>query len=405
MSQIPELLSPAGSLEKLKVSVLYGTDAVYVGGPNFGLRAASENLSEGELVEGVDFAHRHDAKVFVVLNGFLHDQDLPRLSRFCHFLQSIAVDAVICSDLGAMTTVQASSDLPIHLSTQASCLNSYSAKLWQKMGVSRIILGREVSLAEARAIKERVSGLEIELFIHGSMCTSYSGNCVISNYTAGRDSNRGGCAHSCRFQYTLEHKGHREQSLFMSSKDLRGIELLGQYIQAGVDSVKIEGRMKGPIYTATATKVYREALDYWGRGGGNGPELSFQLQQWQEELESFSHRDYTTASLQAPAGPDSIYNDREELRKRSYDVVGTVVAMRGEEAIISVKNAFTAESKLEALPFKGPPIPLPPQGMKSLGGKPITLARPSSLVRLPTSPIVSGQRGVERWNMVRKPCQ
>ena len=391
MSQIPELLSPAGSLEKLKVSVLYGADAVYVGGLAFGLRAASKNLTHEELAIGVDFAHKRGAKVFVVLNAFLHDEDLSPLAKFCRFLQSISVDAVICSDLGVITTVRENCDIPIHLSTQASCLNVASGRLWRRMGVARLILGREVSLTGAQKIKIQ-TGLEVELFIHGSLCMSYSGNCVISNYTAGRDSNRGGCAHSCRFQYSLKHESKEESSFFMSSKDLQGLTVLKKYIDSSIDSVKIEGRMKGPIYTATVTKVYREALDAWKQGG------PWDWEEWQGELESFAHRDYTLASLITPADSTSVFNQREELRRRTHEVLGTVVSSNGKEAIVSVKNTFMANSEIEILPFKGAPISLSRPIIKSLGGLPLSKAFPSTLVRLPVVP------GVETWNMVRKRC-
>ena len=392
MSQIPELLSPAGSLEKLQVAVLYGADAVYCAGLDFGLRAASDNLSRGELVAGVDFAHARGAKVFVVLNAFLHDQDFSGLGDFCRFLATIGVDGVICSDLGVMTTVGRSSQLPIHLSTQASCLNSASGRLWRRMGVRRLILGREVSLQEARAIKQQ-TGLEVELFVHGSLCTSYSGNCVISNYTAGRDSNRGGCAHSCRFAYTLEQGSRREQSFFMSSRDLQGLEVLDRYIDAGIDSIKIEGRMKGPIYVATATKVYREALDTWRNG---------QPQRWQEwrgELASFAHRDYTTASLLGTDRTANVFERREQLRHRTHQVLGTVLATAGGEAIISVKHPFDGRQAVEILPFTGPVLKVPSDSLKSLEGESIAVARQSALVRLP-----AGDKAAV-WNMVRGRCQ
>ena len=197
--RIPELLAPAGSLDKLKVAVSYGANAVYFGGLKFGLRSAADNFTEQELIEGVEFAHSHGSLVYVVLNGFLHDKDLEDLPEFIKFLESLKIDAVIVSDLGVIETVKKHTNLEVHLSTQASCLNSYSAKLWKKMGVSRIVLGREVSIEEAKKIKE-VADIEIEMFVHGSMCMAYSGNCTISNYTQGRDSNRGGCRYGdeCR---------------------------------------------------------------------------------------------------------------------------------------------------------------------------------------------------------------
>ena len=191
MRTASEILAPAGNLEKLKVAVLYGADAVYIGGQKYGLREASENFTYDEIREGVEFAHQHQSKVFVVLNGFLHDSDLETLPEFLSFLENVGVDAVIVSDLGVIATVRKFSNLEIHLSTQASCLNVEAAKFWKDQGVKRVVLGREVSIPEAALIK-RESGLEVELFIHGSMCMAYSGNCVISNYTQGRDSNRGG---------------------------------------------------------------------------------------------------------------------------------------------------------------------------------------------------------------------
>jgi putative protease len=235
----PELLSPAGSLEKLKVAVLYGANAVYLGGQKFGLRQASDNFTTEELIEGVEFAHSRGSLVYVVLNSFLHDKDLSELPEFLSLLSELKVDAVIVSDLGVIETVKKHSNLVIHLSTQASCLNTEAAKLWKSMGVQRIVLGREVTIKEACEIK-KATGLEIEMFVHGSMCMAYSGNCVISNYTQGRDSNRGGCAHSCRFEYSIEFDKQNNEAMkayFMSSKDLEGIRLLPEFIAAGIDSL------------------------------------------------------------------------------------------------------------------------------------------------------------------------
>jgi putative protease len=242
---LPEILAPAGSLDKLKVAVLYGANAVYVGGQKFGLRTAAENFTPDELREGISFAHERGAKVYVVLNSFLHDKDLQELPDFVNFLGEVGADAVIVSDLGVVRTVRSLSNIPVHISTQASTLNVEAAKLWKKAGASRIVLGREVSVKEAGKIK-REAGIEIEMFIHGSMCMAYSGNCVISNFTQGRDSNRGGCAHSCRFEYSLEGLDtlEKKKAYFMSSKDLEGLRVLPQFIEEGIDSLKIEGRMK-----------------------------------------------------------------------------------------------------------------------------------------------------------------
>ena len=185
-----ELLAPAGNLNKLKIAVLYGADAVYLAGPKYGLRGASDNFSDTELCEGIQFAHQNNCKTYVTLNAFLHDKELEELPDYVSFLEQSKVDAVIVSDLGVMTVVQQHSKLSIHLSTQASCLNLHAAKAWKRLGAKRLVLGREVSLEEAGKIR-KASGIEVELFVHGAMCTAYSGNCTISNYSSGRDSNRG----------------------------------------------------------------------------------------------------------------------------------------------------------------------------------------------------------------------
>ncbi|MBT4790082.1 MAG: U32 family peptidase, partial [Halobacteriovoraceae bacterium] len=321
---VPELLIPAGNLDKLKVAISYGANAVYLGGLKFGLRSAADNFTKDELLEGVNFAHAKGSLVYVVLNGFLHDSDLIELIDFIKYLEKLKVDAVIVSDLGVIETVKAHTNLEIHLSTQASCLNTYSAKLWKKMGVTRIVLGREVSIAQAREIKQ-AADIEIEMFIHGSMCMAYSGNCVISNFTQGRDSNRGGCAHSCRFEYSLDYNQselERKKTYFMSSKDLNGLKVLEQFIEAGIDSIKIEGRMKSHLYAATMSKVYAQALKYYME---HGHFLSDQLETWESELAKVTHREYAAANLVEKASRETIFNEREYNKSGEYVMVGRVV--------------------------------------------------------------------------------
>ncbi|MBC7538159.1 MAG: U32 family peptidase [Bacteriovorax sp.] len=391
----PELLSPAGSLEKLKVSVLYGADAVYLGGQKFDLRQASDNFTYEELTEGVEFAHSHGSKVYVVLNSFLHDKDLEELPEFLGLLEELKVDAVIVSDLGVISTIQKHSKLVVHLSTQASCLNVESAKLWQKMGAHRIVLGREVTIKEAAKIK-KATGLEIEMFVHGSMCMSYSGNCVISNYTQGRDSNRGGCAHSCRFEYSIDFKNESKESkkaYFMSSKDLEGIRMLPEFIEAGIDSLKVEGRNKSHHYAGTISKVYSEALRYY-RGHGNF--LSSDMISWEEELRKVSHRDYTTGSLDIYAGDDSIYNNREQ-DDNEFVVSGIVLeASVGKHLLVDVKSAFHPGDILEVMPFKGQTEKLKVDFLRSLSGVSLEKSKPGSVVKIPYIP------GAEKFNIIRK---
>lgn len=382
---LPEILAPAGSLEKLKVAILYGANAVYAGGQKFGLRTAADNFTLDELREGMAFAHERNARVYVVLNSFLHDKDLSELPDFVRFLEEIGTDAVIVSDLGVVRTVRSLSKIPIHVSTQASTLNTEAAKFWKSVGASRIVLGREVSIADAGRIK-RDAGIEIEMFIHGSMCMSYSGNCVISNFTQGRDSNRGGCAHSCRVEYSLEDLDTKEKktAFFMSSKDLQGIRHLKTFIDEGIDSLKIEGRMKSHLYAGTMSKVYSEALRYYEE---HGDFLSDDLVRWEKELSKVSHRAYSEASLVEPAAADSIFNERENHSGVEWKMVGTVIAA-GPEAgtVIEVRNAFNQGDTLEVLPFRGAPLTITATEIMDLNRKPVARTKPTTIVRLPFIP-------------------
>ncbi len=391
---IPELLIPAGSLEKLKVAVLYGADAVYLGGQKFGLRSASDNFSEYELRQGVSFAHAHHAKVYVVLNSFLHDDELGELPDFLRFLESIGTDAVIASDLGVIETAKAHSSLPIHLSTQASCLNSLAASWWKGAGVERIILGREVSLAEAAHLR-RSCGIELEMFVHGSLCTAYSGHCVISNYTQGRDSNRGGCAHSCRFEYNLKSPQFpgqlvAEGTTFMSSKDLRGLELLGDFIRAGIGSLKVEGRMKSQHYLGTVTKVYRQALDLYRDGIlAPGPWESLAA-----ELEKLPHRGYCSGSLAAPAGESSIAVDDSKHKEYRLGAVA-LEALPGRHLTLEVRSNLAEGDWVELLPFYGDMQRFPLEGMTDLQNRPLKVAKLGTLAKIPY------RNGAKPLNLVR----
>lgn len=390
----PELLAPAGNLEKLKIAVLYGANAVYLAGTQFGLRAGTDNFSDVELAEGVQFAHHHHVKVYVTLNAFLHDEELAKIPAYVQFLQACRVDAVILSDVGVIATVQKHSDLSIHLSTQASCLNQYSAMLWKNLGVQRIVLGREVTLAQARAIREK-AGIEVEMFVHGAMCMAYSGNCTISNYTLARDSNRGGCAQSCRFSYSIwnsrDHRksgdGPLQDADFMSSRDLRGMEQLPAFIQSQVTSLKIEGRMKSNLYVATTVGSYAKAL-----------QLCFSAQQpsqslgWlSKELEKIPNRQYTTGSLLQPAGADSIYEAAQKkgilppVKNNSmYELAGTIVEVKPPHSMtLLVQNPFEAQHTLEILTFDGNAVALPVHGMKNLQRQPLAKAHANMLVVLP----------------------
>ncbi len=389
---VPELLAPAGSLEKLKVAVSYGADAVYLGGQKFGLRSAADNFTPSELKEGVAFAHEHGSHVYVVLNSFLHDQDFEDFPEFLKLLEECQVDAVIVSDRGVVEAVKEYSSLTVHLSTQASCLNAKAAKLWKDLGVDRIVLGREVSISEAKKIKEEVD-IELEMFVHGSMCMAYSGHCVISNYTQGRDSNRGGCAHSCRFEYSLDGEGlEKKYAHFMSSKDLNGLRLLQDFIDAGIDSLKVEGRMKSHHYAGTISKVYSEALAFYKE---KGHFLSEDLYRWEEELSKVSHRAYTTASLDKPAGSDSIYDERQH--EQSETNMGAMVLEAGESSymLAEVRSPFSVGDTLELMPFRGPSQIHKITSIEDVTGEQFERSRPGMLWRLPA---ISGARP---YNIIR----
>lgn len=376
---VPELLAPAGSLEKLKVAISYGADAVYLGGQKYGLRQAADNFTIEEIREGVEFAHAHGSCVYVVLNSFFHDKDFDGLLDFIQELDAVKIDAVIVSDPGVINYIAENTNLEIHLSTQASCLNVESAKLWKKLGVTRIVLGREVSIADAKMIKEE-AGVEIEMFVHGSMCMAYSGNCVISNYTQGRDSNRGGCAHSCRFEYKIDDGKKELNSYFMSSKDLEGIRLLQDFIDAGIDSLKVEGRMKSPMYAGTISMVYSQALAYYKEHGNF---LSEDLLKWEEELTKVTHRAYTQASLVEEADESSIYNDREHEEK-TYRAIGKVVqVVKDEFIVVDVKSAFEIGESLEILPFNDSHVEVNIDHIKNLAGQDFSRTRPGALFKIP----------------------
>jgi putative protease len=396
---VPELLAPAGSLEKLKVAVSYGADAVYLGGQKFGLRSAADNFSPTAMAEGISFAHANNSLVYVVLNSFLHDKELHDLPDFLKLLERLKVDAVIVSDLGVVQTVLDHSNLIVHLSTQASCLNSSSANFWKEIGVKRVVLGREVSIADAKMIK-KVSGLEIEMFVHGSMCMAYSGNCVISNYTQGRDSNRGGCAHSCRFEYSLSETKEvvSEEELkaqrfahFMSSKDLQGVRQLQDFIDAGIDSLKVEGRMKSHNYAGTISKVYSEALNHYSKTKSFVSEDIFR---WEEELKKVSHRDYHSGNLEGPADSDSIFSDRQHGEAMA-NACAIVLEVGHSYILVEVKKAFNLGDTLEFVPFSGHNINVKVEDIKDVAGDSFERSRPGMLVKMPYI------KGIESLNIVR----
>ncbi|TDX46774.1 peptidase U32 family protein [Orenia marismortui] len=345
--QLPELLAPAGDLEKLKMAVLYGADAVYLGGEAYGLREKAGNFTIEEMKEGLDFAHQRGVNFYVTVNIIAHNEDLEGLPEYIKELDDLGVDAVIVADPGILSIVkEVAPDLEVHISTQANNTNWRTAKYWKDQGVERIVAARELSFEEIKEIKDKVD-IDIEAFVHGAMCISYSGRCLLSNYMNGRDANRGACAHSCRWKYTLMEEQRNgeyypiyenERGTFIfNSKDLCMIEYIPELIEAGIDSLKLEGRMKSLHYVATVTNVYRRALNEYAKDPKN---YKFK-EEWLEELIKISHRNYTTGFyFEKPGGSEQNYDDSGYTR--AYDFMGIVrdYLPASNEAVIEVRSKF-----------------------------------------------------------------
>lgn len=405
----PELLAPAKNLERLKVAVRYGADAVYLGGQRYGLRARADNFTEAEIAQSVEYAHQHGVKVYVTLNAFLHDEDFAGFEDFCRFLSSIQTDAVIVSDIGVIQRIKQCCDLSIHLSTQASCLNQYAAQVWKSLGVERLVVGREVSVEEAGAIGQAAK-IEIEMFVHGAMCMAYSGHCTISNFTAGRDSNRGGCLQSCRFPYKIEAGPSAQttdaQSLrireglpvasFMSSKDLLGIEQIKAFFVQRICSLKIEGRMKSSFYVATTCKVYRQLIDAYAAGEWS-PAL---LVEARSELEAIPHRTYTSGSLKEAAGEDSVYAPSTEQNDETHRYIGMVLENTPAHYIVRLSTPLAVGDIIEWMPFAKPPIPWRVPQLFTVLGEPCASMRQDSVVCIPKDPSLGH---IERLTILRIP--
>lgn len=406
----PELLAPAKNLERLKVAVKYGADAVYVGGQKYGLRARADNFTDAELREAVSFAHANGAKVYLTLNAFLHDEDLEGLEDFCQFLESIQLDAVIVSDLGVLRRVRACSGLDIHLSTQASCLSVLSAEVWKSQGVKRLIVGRELTVEETGRIGQRAN-IDVEMFVHGAMCMSYSGHCTISNFTAGRDSNRGGCSQSCRFSYQLEEgnvanpptaKEMRAKAPeaattpFMSSKDLAGIGQIDLFFRHRICSLKIEGRMKSSFYVATTCKVYRRLIDAYAAGEWT----ESLVQEAQQELLAVPHREYFSGSLDSPAGPDSVFTQSEGNNTGTRQYMGIVLDTTSEHIVLRLTAPVAVGDDIEIMPFSSDIIPWKVDRLYTVLREPIRSIRQESVVCLPR---VDALKHVAKLNVVRTP--
>ena len=352
-----ELLSPAGNLEKLRYAYQYGADAAYIGLRNFSLRARADNF-HGEEQEEIRRI-KGNRKLYCALNVFFHQADLRKLDDELELIGSYPFDAFIISDIGVLPTLRKRfPDTPLHLSTQANCLNASAARIYGELGFSRIILGREVSLPEIREIRQALPDMELESFVHGAMCIAYSGRCLLSSYMVGRSGNQGDCAHSCRWEYALVERKRPGESFpvvqgenfttILSSRDLKMIDHLKELRDAGVDSVKIEGRMKSVYYTAVVTRAYRKQIDHI-TGKITDPET---VRPYVAELEEVSHREYSTGFY---FGREDMEEHADGIYRRPYLFLGTI----GEEISpgrfrLDLKNKIRSDDPVE---YIGPDQP------------------------------------------------
>ena len=386
--QTPELLAPAGNPEKLRVAIHYGADAVYLGGPSFGLRAQAGNFTLPELAAAADYAHQRGVKVYLTVNSYPDNADLSQLVEYLLALAPLPLDALIVSDPGVISLCQEiAPHLPLHLSTQANTTNWRSARFWANQGISRINLARETSLEAMTATVAR-SGAESEVFIHGAMCISYSGRCLISNILTGRDANKGACTHPCRWRYALVEETRPGEyfpieedsrgSFIFNSKDLCLIEHLPAIIATGVTSLKIEGRMKGVYYLATVVRTYRAALDRYAAAPANYATDPV----WLQDLQSVSHRGYTTGFLfGAPRDVGQEYDCRYH---RKYDMVGVVTGSAPDgSAVVGVRNRIELGDTLELIGPQSGGRPFVLTAMTDVAtGESVAHANPNSSVNI-----------------------
>ena len=387
-----ELLAPAGDLEKLKIAVDYGADAVYFGGEMFSLRSGAGNLSIDEIREGVEYAHARGVKCHMAMNIFAHNEDLEPLKAYLERIKDIPVDAFIVSDPGVIMVIKnVIPEAELHLSTQANMTNYATAGFWYGQGVKRIVLARELTLDEIRRIRENTpEDMELEAFIHGAMCISYSGRCLLSNFMIGRDANRGQCAHPCRWKYRLEEEKRPGEyypveeddrgTYIMNSKDLCMLEHIPEIARAGITSVKIEGRMKSIFYVAHVVSAYRRAIDaYYADPDGYRYDP-----QWMTELMKASHREFTTGFyFNSPTDEDQNYQTSEYTR--DYSFVGLVKSYDPDTgmAVVEQRNKMVQGDEIEVF---GPDAPFFRQRLELMldeEGQPVEAApHPQQILRI-----------------------
>ncbi len=350
-----ELLAPAGNFEKLKTAIYYGADAVYLGGKSFSLRAQADNFTNEEILKAVEYAHARNVKIYVTVNIFARNYDFDSAREYFKFLQDSGVDAVLITDVGLIRLAkEVAPNLTIHLSTQANTLNKYAVKFWGEMGVERVVVAREISLKEIKEISEFCPEVQIEAFIHGAMCISYSGRCLLSNYFNGRDGNRGECVQACRWQYELREKSKGGEfypieeddrgTYVLNSKDLNMMNHIGEMIKSGIVSFKIEGRMKSEYYLATVINAYRRAIDEFLKIGDKYCENTI----FYDELLKTNHRIFTTAYMFGDNKETVNYADSQSSGKRQF-IANVIGDGNGEYFTVQMRNRFKKGDVLEVL--------------------------------------------------------
>ena len=357
-----ELLIPAGSLEVLKTAVRYGADAVYIGGEAFGLRAKAHNFTIPDMKEGIAFAHEHGCKVYLTVNVFAHNRDIEGIREYFRTLREVPVDALIISDPGVfMMAKELLPDTEIHISTQANNTNYETYRFWYRMGAKRVVSARELSLEEIGEIRKHIpEDMEIESFIHGAMCISYSGRCLLSNYFTGRDANQGACTHPCRWKYAVVEEKRPGEYLpveeddrgtyIFNSKDLCMVEYIPEMMEAGIDSFKIEGRMKTALYVATVARTYRKAIDDYK----TSPELyRSNMDYYREEISKCTYRQFTTGFYFGKTTEESqIYDSNTYIREYTYLGMVEQTDTQGR-IVLEQRNKFAVGETIEAMMFDG----------------------------------------------------
>ena len=378
----PELLIPASSLEVLKVAVIYGADAVYIGGDMYGLRAKAKNFSAEDMKEGVDFAHEHGKRVFVTANITAHNKDMDGIRRYFGELKEIGPDALIISDPGVFDIArEVCPEIEIHISTQSNNVNYGTYLFWQRMGAKRVVSARELSIKEIKDIRAHIpDDLEIETFVHGAMCISYSGRCLLSNFFTGRDANRGACTHPCRWKYAVVEETRPGEYLpvyenergtyIFNSKDLCMIEHIPELVEAGIDSLKIEGRMKTALYVATVARTYRKAIDDYF----TDPKLYEKNMDWyQTEISKCTYRQFTTGFyFGKPDENTQIYDNNTYVNEYIY--LGIVEAVKDNLCRIEQRNKFCVGDTIEIMKPDGTNVPVTVEAMYTEDGESVDSA-------------------------------